>query len=200
MESRAIAEGIGVLRRNDLYHLISLFGDREGADEDDVLALLALAPRVHEAYQGEFRVELKRESIVWKDYESLLWAMGESIRQVLRRKRRLRGSERIWQEVRGICVCDGYGKGRESFVMLLGQYGGQTQSATLAGLLDDPDVAGHALYALRLLKSPAGAFAARRFLSHSKPWIRQEARKYLAKIGVGTQPNLALQRTRSARH
>jgi hypothetical protein len=49
------------------------------------------------------------------------------------------------------------------------------------GLLDDPMVVGHALYALRRLGVPDAREKARDLLSHRRTWIRNEAKKYLKK-------------------
>ena len=66
--------------------------------------------------------------------------------------------------------------------MLLGKYGGPHQTSVLRILLDDDEVSGQAVYAIRLL-APAGLEEEiRPFLSHEKAWIRNEARQYLDKV------------------
>jgi HEAT repeat protein len=52
----------------------------------------------------------------------------------------------------------------------------------LVELLDDEEIAGHALMALGKLKARAAMPAIRRFLEHPKPWFRKEAERALAKI------------------
>ncbi len=49
-------------------------------------------------------------------------------------------------------------------------------------LLDDDDVAGHAVMALGRLKAPRAREKPEPFLSHPRTWVRAEARKALAKI------------------
>lgn len=66
--------------------------------------------------------------------------------------------------------------------MLLGQYGGSLQITALTGLLDDSEVCGHAIYALRLLDAIEAAERVRPFLNSHKTWVKQEARKYFQKI------------------
>jgi hypothetical protein len=113
---------------------------------------------------------------------SLIWALGESFRRIMLRARPLRRRERVFEGVRGICLDRELGKGRESFTMLLGHYGGAAQIPTLVQLLDDPEVSGHAVYALRLLSASAAADKVRPFLDSPKAWVRKEARKYFQKI------------------
>ena len=66
--------------------------------------------------------------------------------------------------------------------MLLGRYGGAAQIPALIGLLDDAEVSGHAVYALRLLGASEAAERVRPFLDSPKTWVRQEAEKYFQKI------------------
>jgi hypothetical protein len=66
--------------------------------------------------------------------------------------------------------------------MLLGQYGGRDRAPVLLRLLNDPEVVGHALYALRLLAVPGAEVKARELEGSERTWIRNEARKYLKKM------------------
>jgi HEAT repeat protein len=52
----------------------------------------------------------------------------------------------------------------------------------LVRLLDDDEVAGHAIIGLGKLKEERAARHIRPFLTHPKSWVRQEAKRSLAKI------------------
>ncbi|MBN2394562.1 MAG: HEAT repeat domain-containing protein, partial [Anaerolineae bacterium] len=52
----------------------------------------------------------------------------------------------------------------------------------LIELLDDEEVAGHALMALCKLAPPEARSAIERFTDHPRTWIRNEAKRALAKI------------------
>jgi HEAT repeat protein len=136
----------------------------------------------HQRFTVPHTFEYRGEQITWLRYESLIWTLGESFRRIMLRDRPLRKRERIFEAVRGVCVDRRFGKGRESFTMLLGHYGGPAQIPTLIGLLDDPQICGHAVYALRLLGASEAADRVRPFLDSTKTWVRQEARKYFRKI------------------
>jgi hypothetical protein len=166
---------------------IHTFGDTGGWIEDDLLAALHAMAAWPERFADPFTFDYRGEQITWYRYESLGWALGESFRRVMHRARRLRRQERVFEAVRAVCLDRRFGKGRESFTMLLGHYGGPAQIPTLIGLLDDADVSGHAVYALRLLGASEAADRVRPFLDSSKTWVRQQARKYFQKIETVTQ-------------
>jgi HEAT repeat protein len=126
--------------------------------------------------------EFRGEQITWNRYESLIWALGESFRQVLSKNKPLRKSGRFFEAVQAICFEQKFGKGCESFTMLLGQYGGTSQIPALIHLLDDPQVYGHAIYSLRLLGAAEAADKVRPFLDEPKTWVKQEAHKFFKKI------------------
>ena len=128
---------------------------------------------------------------MWYAYENLIWDLGEAFRRVLKRERRLRGRDKIFGAIERVCLEPRYGKGRESFTMVLGLYGGPGRVPVLMRLLDDPQLCGHALYALRLLGSRGAEGRARALLNSPTAWIRGEAKKYLEKVAKGS-PRLAV--------
>lgn len=167
----------------DPHAAVSAFGDADGVSEDDLLAALQLIESWYQRFTESYTFEHEgRQITLYHHYESLVWALGESFRRIMLRNRRLRRRERIFEAVRVVCLDQRLGKGRESFTMLLGQYGGAAQIPTLIRLLDDPDVSGHAVYALRLLGASEAAERIGPFLDSPKTWVRREARKYFEKI------------------
>jgi hypothetical protein len=161
---------------------IRTFGESVAATEDDFLAALKAIQRWPKRFTVPFSFEYRGIQITWYRYESLVWALGEQFRQALRRLKRLRRNERVFAAVRAVCLDRRFGKGRETFTMLLGHYGGPAQIPALIGLLKDPEVYGHALYALRLLGAAEAAAKVRPFLKSPKTWVRNEATKYFKKI------------------
>lgn len=151
---------------------------------DAILAELRGLESVRDRFRDEYVVLGPDGPITWVNHESLAWALGESVRQTLRKHRRLRNDARLWDTIERVAADPAVGKGREPFVMLLGQYGGRSRSALLLRLLDDHQIVGHALYALRLLGVPDAETQARTLLTHRRSWVRSEAKKYLKKIGA----------------
>ena len=156
---------------------VSIFGDTGGWTEEDLLA----ACHCTELWRT-------RAGKMLFDFQSVIWTLGESFRRILKRDKRLRRSDQFFQAVESICLDERFGKGRESFTMLLGQYGGVSRIPVLIRLLDDPDVAGHAVYSLRLLRAVEAAEKVRPFLESPKTWVRNEARKFFQKIEPVSQP------------
>lgn len=147
-----------------------------------ILTLLAELPALRAQFRDEYLVLAPDGPIIWVNHENLAWSMGESIRQALRRHRKLRSDQTLWSAIEAIATDPAVGKGREPFVMLLGQYGGGDRAPILLQLLDDAQVVGHALYALRLLGAPGAERKARELENSRRTWIRKEARKYLEKV------------------
>ena len=171
---------------NDPFRIASqrarCFGDQSALGEAELLRALGCIERLPEAFPRTSVVDAPGGRITWHDYEHLLWELGESVRRILVVTRRLRASAPLWAVVERVSLTGGYGKGRESWVMLQGQYGGRGRVGTLLQLVRDPEVEGHALYALRLLKAPEAREDAVRLLNHRRAWVRKEARSYLAKL------------------
>ncbi len=75
-----------------------------------------------------------------------------------------------------------HGRAREMLAVALGNMKDSRVADILIELLDDAQVAGHALTALRKLAPPQARSAVERLLDHPKDWIRNEARRALNEI------------------
>ena len=156
---------------------------------DELLALLHLVPDLRGRLTGFTVVEGPVGPNTSRQFEDVIWALGEGFRHVLKRSPKLRQHPTLFKHIGALCLDTNNRKGRESFMMLLGQYGGPNQVPMLVSLLADPEVEGHALLGLRSLKAPGGREAAKRLLSDGNAWKRTEAKKYLRKLypdDVGT--------------
>ena len=168
--------------QKEIQHAAHTFGDSGAVSEDDLIEALEAMKSWPTRFVEPFTFTHRGAVFTSYQHESLTWALGEQFRQIMLRLKPLRRNEHVFRGVRAICRDRRFGKGRESFVMLLGHYGGPAQIPTLIELLDDPIVCGHALYSLRLLAAPQAATKARRLLKSEKTWVRNEARKYFDKI------------------
>lgn len=112
---------------------------------------------------------------------TLRWAIGNGLEVV--------ADDSVYQDVVEIARDRRNGTSREMFVLALGNMSRPDAAEVLMELLDDDEVAGHAIMALHKLKAPRSRHALERFLDHPKPWIRKEARKAIAAIDkAGRQP------------
>jgi HEAT repeat protein len=75
-----------------------------------------------------------------------------------------------------------HGQAREMLAPALANTKHPRAVEVLIELLDDEEIAGHAVYALRLLAPPEARSAIERFVNHPKTWVRNQAKRALAKI------------------
>lgn len=76
-----------------------------------------------------------------------------------------------------------YGRSRELIVLGLARSKRPEAGEVLVELLDDTDVNGHAVKALRKLKLPAARPGLERMLGDDRTWVRKEATRALAALG-----------------
>jgi len=104
----------------------------------------------------------------------LKWAIGNALEVV--------ATEDIFEELIELAQDKRHGKAREMVAMAIGKIKNPRSDDVLIGLLDDEEVAGHALIGLRKLNAKEALPFIRRFVNHPKTWIRQEAIKAIAKM------------------
>jgi hypothetical protein len=116
----------------------------------------------------------------WLGFETALWEISEDLRAYLKAHKRIRGKHTLLDAVAAIVADASYRKGRENFVLVLGEYGGWAYADSIAQLLDDADVSAQVLAALRKLKDGRFLRQARELEAQPPtPATKREARKYL---------------------
>jgi HEAT repeat protein len=103
------------------------------------------------------------------------WAVGNALEVVA-------GDEEVEDLVK-LARDRRFGRDRQMVVLALARTTDPRAIDALTELLEDDDVAGHAVMALGRLKAHEARAAVARMVDHPKPWIRREARKALARIG-----------------
>jgi len=106
--------------------------------------------------------------------QGLRWAIANTLSVVAR--------DSVFEQVAGLACDHRHGKAREMLAEALANMKDPRAVDVLIGLLDDDEIAGHAVVALGKLKAQAAKPAIERFLDHPKPWVRKEAEHALAKI------------------
>jgi HEAT repeat protein len=106
----------------------------------------------------------------------LKWAIGNALSVV--------ADEAVFDDVAELVRDQRHGKAREMLAVALGNMSTPAAVAVLTELLQDDEVAGHAIIGLGNLRATAARGAIEGFLRHPKSWIRAEARKALKKIGT----------------
>ena len=155
----------------------------EEMSAEHVVEVLQVLPRHYRETGGEIEMLGVRGAPDWLAYELRLWELSEVIRTYLKLRRGIRGRCALLDVVTEIVTDARYGKGRQNFVLVLAEYGAGPYLHVIGGLLDDPEVCGHAVKGLTKLKEPGYAEKVESILSDSKvAWIRAAARKYLKSV------------------
>jgi HEAT repeat protein len=109
-----------------------------------------------------------------RDGVGLRWVIGNTLEVV--------ADDRVAADLIDLATNVSYGRAREMVVIGLGRLRSPDAERVLIDLLSDDDVSGHAVIALGKLRSQIAAGAISKLLFHHKPWVRNEAKKALARI------------------
>ena len=116
----------------------------------------------------------------WLGFETALWKLSERLRPVLSARKDWRSESDIMQAVVRLCRNQSYAKGRQNFVLMLGDFGGPREAEELGHLLTDTDVQGHAIKALCKLRDDRFRAAVKNLAPLLHGWSKSAAKKYLS--------------------
>jgi HEAT repeat protein len=103
---------------------------------------------------------------------SLKWAIGNALAVV--------ADDSVFEEIAGLVSDSTNGRSRQMLVEALGRMKNPRAVDLAISLLDEEEVAGHAIVALRKLRAKRARPFIEPFLKHPMPWIRNEANRTLA--------------------
>ena len=106
--------------------------------------------------------------------QDLKWAIGNALSVVM--------DETVFDDVAQLLRDKRHGDAREMLVLGVARLKDRRSEGLLMQLLDDDELAGHAIIALGRLKAKRARPRIEQYLQHTKPWIRREARKALERI------------------
>ena len=109
----------------------------------------------------------------------LKWVIGNALEEA--------ADDSVFEDIVRLVRDKSHGESRQMLVVALGNFTNPRATEALLRLLDDDEVAGHAIIALGRLRSKEARNRIERFLRHPVPWIRTEAKRALAKIDKGPQ-------------
>ena len=128
------------------------------------LPFMPEAPDVHDYYR----------------FELDLWDKGEEIRQLILDSKKKPNHDQI-KRICDICTNPSAGRGRQSFVMLLGKKCYAEYAPAIAPFLSDDDIDGHVVDTLYKMGTPYYVAQIQPFTKHKRAWIRNIAKKYINK-------------------
>lgn len=105
---------------------------------------------------------------------NLQWTMGDALTYV--------ADESVFEDLVDLALDRRHGRAREMIAVALGNMRDPRAVDVLIELLSDEEVAGHAIIGLGKLKAKKARPHVEPFLSHPKAWVRQEAKRAIAKI------------------
>jgi len=161
----------------------NLRSDPRSVPSEDVALALDVLPAYYLRTRYSVYMRCVRGAPDWLEHESLAWELSEPARSWLKAKRTPAERSCVLDAIARIVRDPRQAKGRQNFVLLLGEFGGAGYGETLGSLLGDPSVAGHAVKALIKSRTPGYAAQVRELLSEAKTaWVKTAARKYLSLI------------------
>ncbi len=110
---------------------------------------------------------------------ALKWAIGNALEEV--------ADDSVLEDLVSLAGEKRHGDSRQMLVVALGKFRDPRATSVLVELLDDEDVAGHAIIALGNLRRREARKRIEGFLQHPMPWIRSEAKRALAKIDTAAR-------------
>jgi HEAT repeat protein len=107
-------------------------------------------------------------------WAGIKWAIGNALSVV--------ADDRVFEQLAAIAEDKRHGHDREMVALALGNMKDPRAVDVLVRLLDDDQVAGHAIMALGKLRARGVRSKIEPFLDHPKTWVRREARKALKRM------------------
>lgn len=104
----------------------------------------------------------------------LRWVIGNTIEVI--------ADDKSFSDIKRLVTDRSYGTSRQMFVLALGRMKTPEAVPLLVNLLDDDDVNGHAIAALRKLKAVETVEDVRKLVNYPRTWVRNEAKKTVAKF------------------
>lgn len=116
----------------------------------------------------------------WLGFEMYLWKLSERLRPLFKVRKDWRSGSEILKSMVSVCQRREFGKGRQNFVLLIGDFGGVAESNELGVLLNDSNVQGHVIKALVKQRNTRFQDKVANTIPALSGWTKSVAKKYVA--------------------
>jgi HEAT repeat protein len=120
--------------------------------------------------------------VLIEEFQQARDTSGLGIRWVIANALSVVADETVFDDLVTIARDRSYGRAREMLMLAIARTENPKAVDVLLELLNDDEVAGHAVMALGNLGERKARPAVEQFLEHPKPWVREEAKKALVKL------------------
>jgi HEAT repeat protein len=141
--------------------------------DDNIKEGIVRALTVREA-RGIAAKPLIREFERVESTSQLKWAIANALVEV--------ADENAFEDIARLARDKRHGESRQMLALALGGIKKARASDVLIDLLEDDEVAGHAIIALGKLRVKEARRRIEQFLNHPMPWVRTEAKRALERI------------------
>jgi len=119
----------------------------------------------------------------WHKYEHAIWGLGEKVRQLLFKHKALRKDKDIIKKILQISLDPNSKRGRQSFILLLGNINCKPFANQLITQINDKSVDGQVIDSIYKMKASGYSEIISPYCHNKKTWIRNIAKKYIEKFG-----------------
>ena len=118
---------------------------------------------------------------IWHSFEYKVWELGEQIRQDLLENQKFKKDKNLQKEIMEVIELEKLRRGRQSFVMLLGNTSSSSFHERISAFLEDKDINGHVLKTLLKMKAYQYAEKVKSLETSEHAWVRKTAKHYINK-------------------
>jgi hypothetical protein len=117
----------------------------------------------------------------WDIYERKIWKNGEIIRQLFSESKGLLKDQALTSRIMSICINRKSKRGRQSFILLLGNTDCEMYADKLITELEDKFVYGQIIMCIYKMKSGKYVDKIKSFCEVEETWVKNIAKKYVLK-------------------
>jgi hypothetical protein len=165
-----------------ILHVSRKSGDLRTRDPIASAEAIRVACAEWEATEKELVTPDLKEAPGWTGYEMKVFNLGRALDLVMRKMNVWRGKGEVLDACAAVLAEPRYGRGRQSYAVVLGEHGQSAYGTELVSMLADEVMAGYAIKAMTQGGYGTYVEEVRAFSDNTRPWVRNAARAYVTKF------------------